>query len=101
MKTTIIIVNVIFLIGLIPSAFGAILSPMMFDAPGSEKNTQTWLLAGCVFALPILIIITQIISWIAFSNQNYDLALKINALPTADILIIAFLFLTIGNFSGK
>ena len=101
MKTNVIIVNVIFLIGLIPSGFGAFMSAFLFDAPGSESNTKTWILAGCLVALPVLIIITQIISWIAFSNQNFVLSLKINAIPTIDIVLIVFLFATIGNFSGK
>ena len=101
MKTNIIIVNVIFLIGLVPSGFGALMSAFLFDAPGSEKNTRTWILAGCLVSLPVLIVISQIISWIAFSNQNFGLALKINAIPTIDIMLIVFLLTTIGNFSGK
>lgn len=99
MKTTIIIVNIILLVILIPSIFGAMMSPMMFDAPGSEKSTKTWILFSCMAALPILIIIAQIISWIAFNNQNYNLAFKINALPALDILIIGFMLLIISNFT--
>ena len=99
MKTTVIITNIIFLLILIPSLFGAMMSPMMFDAPGSEKSNKTWLLFGCMVALPFLIIIAQIVSWIAFSRQNYGLALKINVLPALDILIIGFMFLIISNFT--
>lgn len=99
MKSTVITINVIFLIILIPSIFGAMMSPMMFDAPGSEKSQKTWTLFSCMIALPILIIISQIISWIAFNNQNYDLAFKINALPVLDILIIIFMFFIIDQFT--
>lgn len=99
MKSTVIIINIIFLIILIPSIFGAMMSPMMFDAPGSEKSRKTWTLFWCMVALPISIIITQIISWIAYSNQNYDLALRINALPAFDILIIIFMFFIIDQFT--
>ncbi len=101
MKSTVVIVNVLFLIGLIPSGFGALMSAFLFDAPGSDKNTKTWILAGCLVALPVLIVITQIISWIAYNKGNFGLALKINAIPTIDIALIIFLFLTIGSFSGK
>ena len=101
MKSNVIIVNVIFLIGLIPSGFGGVMSAFLFDAPGSESNTKTWILAGSLVALPVLIVITQIISWIAYNKQNFNLALKINAIPTIDIVLIIFLFLTIGDFSGK
>ena len=99
MKSTVLIVNVILLIILIPSIFAAVMSPMMFDAPGSEKSKKTWTLVCSLAALPLLIIIAQIISWIAFSNQNYDLALKINALPTFDILFIIFMFFVIDQFT--
>lgn len=99
MKSTVITINIIFLIILIPSIFGAMMSPMMFDAPGSEKSRKTWTLFWCMVALPISIIITQIISWIAYSNQNYDLALRINALPAFDILIIIFMFFMIDQFT--
>ena len=99
MKSTVLTVNVILLIILIPSIFAAVMSPMMFDAPGSEKSKKTWTLVCSLAALPVLIIIAQIISWIAFSNQNYDLALKINALPTFDILLIIFMFFIIDQFT--
>jgi O-antigen/teichoic acid export membrane protein len=99
MKSTALTINIIFLVILIPSIFGAIMSPMMFDAPGSEKSKKTWTLVCSLAALPILIIITQIISWIAYSNQNYDLAFKINALPAFDILLIIFLFFIIDQFT--
>jgi NADH:ubiquinone oxidoreductase subunit 6 (subunit J) len=99
MKSTALTVNIILLIILIPSIFGAIMSPMMFDAPGSEKSKKTWTLVYCLAALPVLIIVTQIVSWIAYSNQNYDLALKINVLPALDILIILFMFFIIDQFA--
>ncbi len=100
MKSTVLTVNIILLIILIPSILGAVMSPMMFDAPGSEKSKKTWTLVCALAALPLLIIIAQIISWIAFSNQNYDLALKINALPAVDILLIVFMFFIIDQFTN-
>ena len=99
MKTTVIVINVIFLIILIPSLFGAMMSPMMFDAPGSEKSNKTWVLFCCMIALPLLIIIAQIISWIAYRKENHNLALKINALPAFDILIIILMFFIIDQFT--
>lgn len=99
MKTTVIVTNLIFLIILIPSLFGAMMSPMMFDAPGSEKSNKTWILFCCMMALPILIIISQVISWIAYRNENHNLALKINALPALDVLIIIYMLFIIDQFT--
>lgn len=99
MKSTVLITNIILLVILIPTIFAAVMSPMMFDAPGSEKSPKTWTLFYCMISLPILIIIAQIVSWIAYSNQNYDLALKITALPALDILLIIFIFFIIDQFT--
>lgn len=99
MKTAVIIINIVFLLILIPSVMGAIMSPMMFDATDSTKSQKTWILFSCMVALPLLIIIAQIVSWIAFFKQNYKLALSINSLPTADILLIGLLFFIMSSFT--
>lgn len=89
MKTCSLIANIIMLVILIPAAFGAIMSPFVFDSGATKR---TWWIFGTLVALPILIILTQIISWIAFARHNYDFALKISLVPVLDILMIIFLF---------
>jgi hypothetical protein len=89
MKTPSLIANIIMLVILIPAAFGAIVSPFVFDSGASRR---TWLIFGTLVALPILIISTQIVSWIAFARHNYDLSLKVSLVPVLDILMIIFLF---------
>jgi hypothetical protein len=89
MKTFSIVANIIMLVILIPAAFGAIMSPMVFDSGATKR---TWWIFGTIVALPVLIILTQIISWIAFARQNYDFALKVSLVPVLDILVIIFLF---------
>lgn len=90
MKTAVIALNVILIIGLIPSAWGALFSPMLFDSGATKR---TWIIFGAIVALPILIVITQIISWIAYSKGNYGLALKVSLIPVTDILILVALFM--------
>lgn len=90
MKTAVIVLNVLLIIGLIPSAWGALFSPMLFDSGATKR---TWAIFGAIVALPILIVITQIISWIAFSKGNYNLALKVSLIPVADVLLLVVLFL--------
>ncbi|RYU93236.1 hypothetical protein [Emticicia agri] len=77
------------LVILIPAAFGAIMSPFVFDSGASRR---TWWIFGTLVALPILIILSQIVSWIAFLRHNYDFAFKVSLLPVLDILMIIFLF---------
>jgi hypothetical protein len=95
MKNTLITLNVLLLVSLIPSIVGAMMSPRMFDIPGAEKSKNIWLLVCAMVALPFIIIITQIISWIAFNNQLYDLALTINTFPIFDLLVVAYLFIMV------
>lgn len=90
MKTTVIVLNIILLLGLIPSAWGALFSPMLFDSGATKR---TWTIFGAIVALPILIVITQIISWIAFSKGNYGLALKVSLIPVVDVLLLVALFM--------
>jgi hypothetical protein len=98
-KIAVIVVNVILILSLMPIIVMVGMSTMMFDSPGSTNSIKTWMFFGFIVALPIVIIIAQIISWIAFFKQNYGLALKINALPALDILIIFFISLFMSNFS--
>lgn len=90
MKTCSLIANIIMLLILIPAALGAIMSPFVFDSGASR---MTWLIFGTLVALPILIVSTQIIAWIAYVRHNYDFAFKVSLVPVFDILMIIFLFL--------
>lgn len=90
MKIPALILNILLLLGLIPSVWMALFSPMLFDSGASKR---TWSIFATVVALPILIVITQIISWIAYKNGNYGLAFKVSLLPVVDFLLLVVLFL--------
>ena len=100
MKTIALIVNILCILALLPTAMMAMMSPMMFDAPGSDKNKFLWVLAGAVFFLPVFILITQIFAWIKFSSGNYSLSLKIALLPLIDVAFIIIMFI-VDPFSNK
>jgi hypothetical protein len=89
MKTCSLIANIIMLLILIPAALGAIMSPFVFDSGASKR---TWLIFGTLVALPILIILSQVVSWVAYVRHNYDFAFKVSLVPVLDILMIIFLF---------
>ncbi|MBA4852959.1 hypothetical protein [Emticicia sp. BO119] len=100
MKLIALIVNILCILALIPTAVMAMMSPMMFDAPGSDKNRMLWILAAAVFFLPVVILITQIFAWIKFSSGNYSLSLKIALIPLIDVAFIVFLFI-VDPFANK
>ncbi len=78
MKITVIILNILLLLGLFPSLLFAMMSPMIFDAGVTSR--RSWA-AGMIIALPLAIIIAEIVSWIAFYKGNYNLALKASIAP--------------------
>lgn len=90
MKTAALILNILMIIGFFPSVWMAIFSPMLFDSGATKR---TWTIFATVVALPILIVITQIISWVVYTKGNYDLALKVSLIPLLDIILLVALFL--------
>lgn len=97
MKTTALIFNILWVLALLPTAMMAMMSPMMFDAPGSEKNSFLWVLLWATLLLPVLILITQIIAWIKFFSGNYPLSLKIGLIPLIDVAFIFLLYIAWGS----
>lgn len=97
MKTTALVFNILWILALIPAAMMAMMSPMMFDAPGSEKNQFLWILLWATILLPVLILVTQVFAWIKFFSGNYPLSFKIGLIPLIDVAFIVFLFIIWGS----
>ena len=66
MQTATLILNVILDIAFIPSLVLIYVSFFIFD--NGTTGTDRWLLFALFNGVPISILITQIISWIAYSN---------------------------------
>ncbi|AFK02891.1 hypothetical protein Emtol_1749 [Emticicia oligotrophica DSM 17448] len=90
MKLASIIVNIIAIIGFIPSVYMALFSPMLFD---SGATTRTWILFSLVVSIPVSILITQIISWILFFKGNYTWALGMGLTPLIFLILLAIMFM--------
>jgi hypothetical protein len=52
---------------LVPGLLGAALSPMFFDAPGSQNNPAAWSNALIVVSFPVLCAISIVGSWLIWS----------------------------------
>jgi hypothetical protein len=98
MKLIAVIVNCLWVLVLIPAGIMALMSPMMFDAPGSDKNTFLWGIVFATMLLPLLIFITQIFAWIKFFSGNYPLSLKIGLIPLIDVAVLIYLYIV---WAGK
>jgi uncharacterized BrkB/YihY/UPF0761 family membrane protein len=105
-KMALIIINILFGVSLMPAVVMAIFSPMLFDAPGSEKSSLTWFLLYGILSFPVLIIISIIATWIFYFTKNYKLALWVSLSPLLSIawIILAFILIIVlqnGNFTPK
>jgi hypothetical protein len=98
MKTIVIILNVILLLGLIPAILGAMTSPMIFDA---GENPNLWRVFYTMIALPLVIIVCQIVSWVAYYRQNYSLALKVSMIPIINVILLVIFMFSMGFTSPK
>jgi hypothetical protein len=102
MKIVAIITNIILLMSLVPLCMGVMMTPMMFDAPGSDKNRNLWISAGLMVSLPITIIVCEILSWIAIFRGNYALALETIYLPPViHVILIAISFVVMAMMEKK
>ncbi|HEX8974648.1 MAG TPA: hypothetical protein VF817_04140 [Patescibacteria group bacterium] len=72
------------------SALFALMSPMAFDAPGSEKNPAVWIFFVSVITYPLVGTLSLIFTIISYKKQEYDKALIVSLIPMI-FLIIAVL----------
>lgn len=91
MQTTALISNIIFDIAFIPSLVLIYVSFFIFD--NGTNGTGRWLMFTLFNAIPASILVTQIISWVAYSNGNYDFAFKVSLVPLIVVLLIGLWFL--------
>ena len=56
---------------LLPGLVGALLSPMMFDAPGSMENPAAWINALSIVSFPCLCIVSIATVWIVYGRHKH------------------------------
>jgi ABC-type Fe3+ transport system permease subunit len=76
-----IIESILAVPAVLAGGFMAIMSPMMFDAPGSTDNPAILALFFSVIAFPLACIVGVLAGWIAFARKRDRLALWLSLLP--------------------
>lgn len=81
---------------MLPGFGAAMMSPMMFDAPGSLQDRSLVLVAWCVVAFPLLCIASIVASWVGWSivrraqgSQSTALLAGAFALPLLPVIVVA------------
>lgn len=80
-------------------AFMALMSPMIFDAPGSEENPPVILLFSSIVSFPLLCIVGVALGWIAIARRRDRGALWFSLLPLLPIVagVVAIIWLQMSN----
>jgi hypothetical protein len=92
MKKIIINISLVIDLCILPiSLLNALLSPMIFDAPGSLNNPIAWIiLLGCL-GYPIIIIASLVLSRRSYKNQQYSRSLFLSAVPFIPLIILGII----------
>ncbi len=64
----------------------ALMSFMMFDAPGSEKNPATIVLFLSVLTFPIVCAVSAVLAWVFYAFKKFSLACATSFLPAINLL---------------
>ena len=64
-----------------------IMSPMMFDAPGSTNNKALLAAFYSLISFPIIVLITIIVAWVLFRNNKLKTSLIISLIPLINLSI--------------
>jgi hypothetical protein len=84
-------------VGGLLAVFPAIMTPMMFDAPGSTSNPITIGLAVSVAVFPLVCLISAGLPWLL---RHFAFAKWLFLLPVIDIGVITAFVVALSYFSG-
>ena len=102
-----VIATVILMIAAVVGALPAMMTPMMFDSPGSLESPATVTLALSVATFPLVCILAVLLSWLVFSlpvfatiPHRYLWACGLTALPLINVAIAGLALAWISYFNG-
>jgi hypothetical protein len=83
----------------------AMMSPMMFDSPGSDEDPATLLLFSSMVSFPAVCLLAIPLAWIVHVFQKHRLAIFCTLLPLVNLVVgsLALLYLLVfnqGNFGN-
>jgi hypothetical protein len=89
-------------VGLIgaPGVLLALTSFFLFDAPGSEKNPATILLFFSALTLPLVCLLSIVLSWILYARQKFTVACFVAFVPIVNVVCGAGALIWLELFNG-
>ena len=88
MKFFLVIAGVLSFLSIPVGAVVAMMSPMLFDAPGSEANSRLMFMVAAAFAYPLTALIGPVLSWISYRNGHRRLSIAFMAMPVVPVTAV-------------
>lgn len=88
---TLILTSVLFGLLIIPGVGVIMISPMVFDAPESQRNPKVLPFVIALVSYPVIAFLSIIGSWILYKLKRYKAAILVSLLPLLPVFI-AFIF---------
>jgi len=95
-----ILASAAFALGVLLDLGMLMMSPMMFDAPGSEQSIYPWLIVAAMLLYPLLTLIGLILAWLAHSRQNFGRAFAMLSLPLLGVALVVAAFAALQVMCG-
>ena len=89
-RTWLILTTVFFCIAGLLSLVPVMMSPMIFDAPGSERNPAAIVLFVCIISFPVICIVSIPLSWVCYKRERFRAARLVSLAPLVNFAVGAF-----------
>lgn len=63
------------------------MSPMMFDAPGSERNPAIVIFFWCLISFPVICGLSIFLSWIWYKRERFQAARLVSLAPLLSLIV--------------
>ncbi len=90
---TLIVLQFVQVISLIPWLPVAGLAVMAFDAPGSDKRWEPWAFVLAIWSYPLWLLLAATVSWILVALRRYKTAIALEILFTTPACLLALFIL--------
>ena len=98
MRPLLTILNTLLLISLLAWPMVLLMSPMLFDAPGSESNPITIAIATAIYAYPLPIIVGNILFWRRRKSSELSILTVYSAISLLSPVTLLLLFVSLALF---
>ncbi len=95
------ILTVILIAGLLASLVIVMGTPFLFDAPGSTDIPALWTIFWGAIGLPVVLLVTIVLSWVLWLFKLNGIALLSTALPLVYLFGLFLLYQVQGGIPGS